>query len=233
MGRYNTFEPGYPPRDLIRDEFYGPNHDRIPTPVTATGLVDTVRLIKAVNNTLHTSYEWPTKPDDHHLYWPRRWYPDLSQAEHTVNPHTFRNIAINRIDLPRSFHNHLHDVILPAPVPSDETMHDVIAAHDCIRRMYSAARRAQQLLRIPEMSDREVDIELEELFDVYQEAYDELLASPPEFHFIDTFSDAVHDSYDLLTPKRDLGRYAMRTTISYASRYIRQPRRGGGEPKAA
>ena len=212
--------PSLPPVEVRKSAFIVPEQS-IETPLTPIGLVDRKRLIKLVNATLNSAYKWPSEKDDeHHLLWPNAWYPSMPDAP--VNPHVFRNLPLNKVDLPRTFHNWAHRVTAPPPVPTMEVMDLANQAQDCIDEMALAMRIGMQLVRNKRVSHERFSDRMEELFDQYHDSLRTIKSLPEEFHFIDPQKYDVTNVIDMLEIRGEIGRLASKATVATATRIIRQ-----------
>lgn len=126
--------------------------DKVPTPLTAEGLVDVPALIELVKKVVgERAWEAPFF-DVHHLYWPCASYEDIGEpenfldgAEYTVDELSdlevmkrFRALEQNKIGVPRIFHDVVHAITLPPTMPSLEIM----------RREIRKEQRNQYLFRV-------------------------------------------------------------------------------------
>ena len=212
--------PTLPPVEFRKPAFIKPQQS-LETPLTPIGLVDRQRLIKLVNGTLNSAYKWPSERDDeHHLLWPSVWYPNLPDAR--VNPHVFRNLPLNKVDLPRTFHNWVHKITIPPPPPSIEVIGLASRAQDGIDDMALAMRIGMQLMRNKQVSHARFSDRMEELFDQYHEGLNTIKSLPSEFHFIDPQKYDVPNIIDMLEIRGELGKLATKTTVAIATRIIRQ-----------
>lgn len=136
-----------------------PIRERIPTPTDERGLIDIPALLEAVKATIDPEYQWPTDPSDHHFYWPEAAYPH--DHEGLVNPAWFRNLPIHKGRIPRVFENWLHEVTLPAPVPSTEVMHYRVESWRVAVHLFRSASKVveweQLAARRAEYADRNAE----------------------------------------------------------------------------
>lgn len=213
-----------PPIELRADDYkdpLSPEFLKHPTPLNEIGLVDKTRLIKLVRGTLTSAYHWPSEMDDeHHLQWPKRLYENQPAA--TVNPYEFRNLPINKTYLPRTFHNWVHRITEPPPLPSEEVMHYTSQAQIAIDSLYRSVQIAKMLTRNKEIPLNSRNNRVNELFDEYSVILEEMQQLPREFHFIDTERYAVDSVEEFLAHDGELGRLATVPTVATSTRYIRQ-----------
>lgn len=136
-----------PPPEVWR---FTPGKDEpLPTPMDERGLVDVDRLIGLVQSTIEPEFSWESsaRPDAHHLYWEHNRYP--GKPDESINPEEFCNLSINQVIVPRMFHNWLHMVTEEPPVPSKESMHYRIEAHNVVRKLLRNARQSLALAKAP------------------------------------------------------------------------------------
>lgn len=198
-----------------------PRIDKIDTPlIPDLGLVDIDQLIEDVKLTVHPSYIWSLDrktSDIHHFYWQGDLYPYDEFG--VVNPARFRNLAVHKGELPRIFHNWLHVITIPPPVPSEEVMffrtegwlvanHLFDATREAIGWEKKRRQRQEQVAASPGILRPEfegidvIGIEiirgaLERHFDKVELFLDQSEQIPPEFRIIDP--DEVSDLYQLAT----------------------------------
>jgi hypothetical protein len=125
-------DPGLPPRDVW---LLDPERERIATPTDERGLVVVPSLIAAVRKTIRPEYRWTAPYDIHHFQWPDAWYPYYPGIDR-ANPHQFRELSIHKGLVPREFHNWLHRITIPPPVPSHEVMFYRVEAWDVARALF-------------------------------------------------------------------------------------------------
>jgi hypothetical protein len=101
--------------------------------------VDVPALIDLLKSKVNIDYTWPGPSDIHHFYWPRVWYPYDHEKGRLNNPSTFRNLSISKGLVPRVFHNWLHEITLPPPVPKLEIMEYRIESWDIARSLLGKA----------------------------------------------------------------------------------------------
>jgi hypothetical protein len=137
--------PGFKTReDIIRNRF--------PTPLDRRGLVDVGALIELVKGTVHWSYRWPGYSDEHHTLWPAYRYQYVQAFAPETQAEAFRNLAENKIWVPRVFHNWTHIVTDPPEVPPVEVMSESVQEWAMIRDFFNSVRETTQKMR---MYDRE------------------------------------------------------------------------------
>jgi hypothetical protein len=177
---------------------------QIITPLDDRGLIDIPELIQNVKETIHPDYTWPTKETNvHHFYWPAAQYPYLPDE---INTALFRNQPINKGRMPIIFHNWLHRVTIPPPVPEAEVIVHHMDAWNVTRSLFHNVKNARHWQRRVEKSRRymhgiqsniykdgvtdDVDIEMiEQIMDKHFIGVDEcrvkLDSIHPDFQIID------------------------------------------------
>ncbi len=172
-----------PPRDTW---LYDPYADgRMPTPVDSeTGLVDIRELIKQVKQTIKPTYDWQSeKNDEHHLYWPNKWYD--FETENDTDPQRFRNLSSNKLTTPRIFHNWLHIVTEPVEPPDEKIMKYYMEAHYAAEALSKSIENVRGLARRrwiePDRRLRGEDYHYKEFFRIK----DRISEVPPEIRLVD------------------------------------------------
>jgi hypothetical protein len=202
--------PHLPPPDLWLHNPY--TDERIPTPLDERGLVDLRELIKQTKKTVDPSYDWQSEFNDvHHLQWPNADYPYASDS--VVNPHEFRNLAISKLNAPRIFHNWIHKVTEPPPIPSEEVMYYRIEAQRVVLALAKVVGICEMLTQKPEIDDNKLRERLIENFDDFNQKLETARAVPPEFQLIDLADYQPNDIKDLLRIRRQLGKAATGATV--------------------
>lgn len=102
-----------------------PEIHKIRTPTDERGLIDVPQLIEDVKGTVSANYEWDSRSDCHHLYWPGSKYPFSAENDGLTKPPAFRELPIHKTMLSREFHNWLHRITLPPDMPSKNVMEEV------------------------------------------------------------------------------------------------------------
>lgn len=129
----------------FREEF------AIPTPVDRRNLVDYEALMYQVSSFVEPNYRWKAPFfDEHHLYWKASYYDSALQRDPALAGE-FRDIAANKIWVPREFHNFVHLMTLPPDVPSYTAMRDVVKDY---RRKNYLYRITSQIVNLREVADR-------------------------------------------------------------------------------
>ena len=185
-----------PPRDVW---LIDPTQDKLPTPLDQYGLIDVPRLITDVKSTIDADYEWPTQTRIHHLYWEENNYPFIPGVPPGYNPRTFRELPINKAEIPLKFERWLHAITLEPKVPDPEIMRLRVLAFHHARLIFKKAhgtvhedrllqKRRRQVAANPGISKNIVDgidIASEAYFaETVDRAFDALLGHLDEYHSI-------------------------------------------------
>lgn len=150
-------DPGLPP---VQFRLLDPKKGKIETPLDTMGLVAIPKLITAVKATISPEYKWTRPCDVHHFQWPGNLYPYYPGRDR-VNPDAFRELPIHKGAAPRDFHNWLHLITIPPPLPDEEVMRYRIEAWHVAEELFGEVRnvvrwerrmrrRALQLSRRPD-----------------------------------------------------------------------------------
>lgn len=134
---------------LVPEEYWAIDPERkMPTPVDSRGLIVVDELIEGVKAYVCPEYDWDGPSDIHHLYFYASIY---WQAEHDSNGAVpalrFRELPVNKILVPRRFHNVIHTVTDPAEVPEAPVMRNYIEAWTAARNLFASVRSAVQAER--------------------------------------------------------------------------------------
>lgn len=152
-----------PPREIWRID---PHREKVETPRDDRGVILVPQLIEAVLETVEDDgrFEWAGVPDVHHLYWPNRWFPNLLDRDPETNPRNFVDMTMNKVLLPRSFHDWLHRVTTPPRVPSKEVRRYRVEAWDVAVSLFQSAKLVVDV----EKNKRRQEIEAQSI-DFYKE----------------------------------------------------------------
>ena len=169
--------------------------ERFETPVDNRGLVLLDLLIHQVKATVDPSYQWPIgkrNENVHHFYHPWRKFDKFDFA--TEGELRFHNLPIHKAVLPIAFHNHLHNVTLPPPVPTEEVRRYRVEAWSVARNLFVDAEviaRFEARIDMPpeEKIANNIDEEamyqaIGEHFRRYDEGMERLQNLPPEFRLV-------------------------------------------------
>ncbi len=152
-------KPGLPPREV-----WLPLTEKIETPVDDLGRVNRFQLVELVRATVDPEFSWPLDEGNaHHLYWPRAAYPCDQRRGDLHDPTVFRNRCNHMIRLPIMFHNWVHQVTVPPPLPSLEVRVHMteasIAAEKTLIALTKAIKHERESRRIlrkmAKMTERE------------------------------------------------------------------------------
>ena len=135
---------GLPPQEvrLVTDNF------RIEAQTDDRGLIDIPNLLQQVKSTIDASYDWPVDSTNvHHFYWPAAQYPNIQKHEEGINMSLFRNLPINKGLMPFQFHNWLHRVTIPPPLPDIEIVEYQMEAWDVTRSLFHSVKNARHWQR--------------------------------------------------------------------------------------
>ena len=184
----------------------------IDTPLDERGLVDLSALISVIKSTVDSDYEWPSPFNDrHHVYWPRRFYPRNDGAG--LDLYEFDNLGINKVKLPRHFHNWLHLITLPPPMPSLEVMQYRIEAQRVAVSLFKGVvdlkRQAKELSLHGDVFDGYIEEMLENEFEYFQELIDIGRSQPKEFQPINYDSVELRETRDIINLSKLIGRKAI------------------------
>lgn len=182
-----------PPREYW---LYDPKDGRIQTPIDERGLVDEKELVSIAKNAVDPSYPWPSPFNDrHHLQWPRSSYKPIQQAD-SPNPAEFRSLSIGIVRVPRYFHNWVHFITEPPPVPSDEVMQYRIDAQRVALSLFGRVKSIRRVARKKKLSGQALEGYILERIESRREEYWEYIdvarSQPAEFHVVN-YDDLVGD----------------------------------------
>lgn len=113
------------------------------TPVDNRGLIVVDELIETTKQYICPEYQDWGIPDKHHLYYTSTVYELIEALSRGDIPaHQFRELPVNKILIPRRFHNVIHRVMLPADVPRPKVMRNYIDAWTTARNLFAGVRSA-------------------------------------------------------------------------------------------
>lgn len=120
----------------------------IKTPVDSRGLIVVDELIESVKAYICPEYNWDGPSDIHHLYFYASTYWQTEQDTGGAVPaYRFRELPVNKILVPRRFHNVIHIVTEPAEMPESQVMGNYIEAWTAARNLFASVRSAVQAER--------------------------------------------------------------------------------------
>lgn len=103
---------------LIKDP-----RQKMETPLDECGLVDIRELVNGVRSYVVEDYVWQGKDSKHHICWERNAFTEPNPSVRDIEiAREFRGIELHQIDLPRDYHDLLHEVTIPVTPPDEEVM---------------------------------------------------------------------------------------------------------------
>ena len=181
----------------------------LPTPVDERGLVDLDALVATVRSTVEPGHQWESPFNDvHHLQWESNRYTSRKKAERMFM-NDFRQLSSRKAFVPRQFHNWVHRVTEPSPVPDTEVMQYCIDAERVAVSLAHQAVLATRLTRNTEFSEVHRRERLKQSFEAYTTLVDNARLVPPEYRRVPIQAIEI-DSYEAfpIVAKR-LGRLAI------------------------
>lgn len=155
-----VWQDGLPP-----EEFWAITPtEKEPTPTDDRGFIIVDDLVTIVKRYIRPEYPWPNIKDIHHLYYYAAEYQQVEQDSGGVIPSLrFRELAINKLLVPRYFHNVLHIVTERAPMPDTEAMRYRIQAWECASNLFASVRSATKTQRMARrLAERAADVNSDE-----------------------------------------------------------------------
>lgn len=207
-----------PPRELW---LYDPTAEKelLPTPLDERGLVDMIGLIALMKSTVAPGYEWDSSfTDVHHLQWPGRWYGSVEVPE--LSPHSFRNLAISKVRVPRVFHNWVHRTTEPPILPSEEVMHYRIDAQRVAISLFQQVRSSKTAARKRGLDEAGLEQLLIRRFNTFSAVFEEAKQAPREFQLLDYSQYELRDIDDMVRIGTKLGKFAITES---ATNRVRRP----------
>lgn len=210
MSREKIASPAKPSLFLPPPELrlHHPKRDGlIPTPLDNRGLVDTSELIHTIKSTVEPGYDWPSPfNDNHHLQWPSNLYSSTPDSQ--LDPQEFRNLAISQIRVPRTFHNWVHRITEPPPMPSEEVMRYRIESQRVALSLFQAIRVSKNLTRKEIIPEEALEKALIKRFDDFTTSLERARSLPEEFQLIDLSDYEPRDYEDMFALGARLGKLA-------------------------
>lgn len=135
---------GLPPQPFVSIDYGNPRDywQAIPTPVDDRGLILVDQLMETVKELVDPGYPWHPYTSKHHIYNEAAWYDNLPELG-IYNPYRFRNLAINKVKVPRQFENLLHWTTRPAEIPDADVRAYRVEAWEVALRLW---RKAEQTI---------------------------------------------------------------------------------------
>lgn len=191
-----------PPEEL---RLWNPSQDgRLETPLDTRGLVDLNDLVSLGKETVHPSFDWQSPFNDvHHLQWPGAAYTNETVAME------FRELIQRKAYIPRRFHNWLHAITEPPPLPTEEVMRHCIAAERTVRALSSTAMLATKLTRMKTIPDAKLQKRLEQEFENYSLYIQNAREVPREFQLLKLAEVEARSVDEMLAASRHLGKRAL------------------------
>ena len=177
--------------------------EKIPTPLDNNSIADLDKLVVIGKKMVIEGYDWASPFNDiHHLQWPGVGYGDETAS-------TFRELVQRKAYIPRVFHNWLHHITLPPPVPTEEVMRHTIQAERTARAIASTAQLAVRLTRMPGIPEHKLLNRLEEEFDNYALYVENAREVPREFQLLKLHEIEANSVDEMLAANRRLGKLAI------------------------
>ena len=132
-----AYQDGLPAQEFWLED---PATYKIEVKLNSKGLVDDKALIADVQSTIHPDFIWAGRADRHHLYWPRADYVTMQQTSES-KAYAFRMVGTNVIRVQRVFHNWIHAITLPPPMPEPEVMQYSLETWEIMGNFYKAVRQ--------------------------------------------------------------------------------------------
>lgn len=177
--------------------------EKLPTPLDNNGLADLDKLVVIGKKMVIEGHDWTSPFNDiHHLQWPGVGYGDETAS-------TFRELVQRKAYIPRVFHNWLHHITLPPPLPSEEVMRHTIQAERTARAIASTAQLAVRLTRIPGIPEHKLLERLEQEFDNYVLYVENAREVPTEFQLLQLNEVEANSVDEMLAANRRLGKLAI------------------------
>jgi len=200
--------PSLPPQELW---LHNPDIDGlIPTPLDERDLVDLDKLVSTTLATVDNSFGWTSEFNDvHHLQWYASRYPRIENDDQLVNMREFRELVNRKAYLPRVFHNWVHRIMEPPPVPTIEVMNYSIDAQNVAMSLARTASLAVRLTRIRKMPEQRLASRLDQEFEKYNLYLDNARLVPKEFSLLAIKEFEVKSPDDILLINKKLGKLAL------------------------
>lgn len=206
MGRLHASYEGMqsgawvPPPEM---QLWNAAQEKLETPLDARGMVDLDELVKVTKQTVDGEYDWTSPFNDvHHLQWPNAAYEDTTE-------HDFRELARRKAYLPRKFHNWVHVVTEPPPLPTKEAMRHAIRAERTARMLAATARLAVILSRNKMIPEKKQQLRLEQEFEKYTIYVENAREVPREFQLLKLEEVEAHSVDEMLAANKRLGKLAL------------------------
>lgn len=193
-----------PPEDVRRWDVE--TQGLIETPLDAHGMADLDELVTIGKETVAPGYDWTSRFNDvHHLQWPRSRY----QTAEDNTAFEFRELARRKAYIPRRFHNWLHSITMPPPVPDEEVMRHCIAGERTAKALAEAAGLATRLTRMKCIPEEKLQIELERNYEKYVTYVENAREVPLEFRLLQPEEVEARSVEEMLEMNSLLGELAL------------------------
>lgn len=189
----------------------------IKTPLDERGLVDLNKLIDVVKLTVDTEYVWASSRNDtHHL----QWYSALYTNDDTVvDRQAFRDLMSRKTIVPRTFHNWVHHITEPPPMPSDEVMQYAIDAERVAISLARTASHAIRLARSKLLDEATLNGRLNDALEYYNDCVNRARCIPSEFSLVNVDEIEANSVEEMLRCNRVMGRLALHR-VAYRDREV-------------
>ena len=192
-----------PPRDAWT---WSAEQGLLETPLDQKGLVDLDALVALGKITVESGYDWSSSFNDvHHLQWPQGAYV----GDAPVVAQDFRELVRRKAYVPRQFHNWLHYITLPPPLPTEEAMRCSIHAERTARSLAATAQLAVKLTRMKDIPENKLLERLKEEFDHYTLYIENARLVPEEFQLLRLAEVEAKSIDEMLLANRRLGKLAL------------------------
>jgi hypothetical protein len=190
---------------------YNPEKNgRLETPVDERGLVDLDQLVTLVKQTVRPEFSWSSSFNDiHHLQWFASNYSGSEATGGLVDMGEFRELVNRKAFIPRVFHNWIHHVTLPPPVPSIEVMKYSVDAQRVAMSLSRTAGLAARLTRMTQIPEKKLEQRLDEEFINYALYVDNARNVPVEFSLFAIEEVEARSVDEMLIANKHLGRLAL------------------------
>lgn len=183
----------------------------IKTPLDERELVDMDRLVSDVREYVSPEFQWESPLNDvHHLQWSiSATTPETMSETDRAVLREFRELVNRKMYIPRVFHNWIHWLTVPPPVPEVEVMKYSIDAQRVAMSLARTAGLATRLTRIRQIPEAKLIERLDQEFINYNLYMENARLVPVEFRRIQLEEVEVRQPEDLLIVNKRLGRLAL------------------------
>lgn len=204
----DRLSPWLPPPEM---QLYNPERNgRLETPIDERGLVDLDQLVTLVKQTVRPEFSWLSSFNDiHHLQWFASNYSGSEATGGIVDMGEFRELVNRKAFIPRVFHNWIHHVTLPPPIPSIEVMKYSVDAQRVAMSLSRTAGLAARLTRMTQIPEKKLEQRLDEEFINYALYVDNARSVPIEFSLFAIEEVEARSVDEMLIVNKHLGRLAL------------------------